>query len=154
MEHLFGSITAVTGQLDASTMVAEAVGFAAWNMCVGEMLRERTVPVRFHDRRLVIAVEDNSWKRHLEDLSPQMLVKLNAALGQGSIKFIEFRIDRDALAKSRASRKLTPSRVSKPVDAAPSLKAAALAIADEDLREKFLAAAAIYLDRQSAGTKN
>lgn len=149
MEHLFGSITAVTGQLDASTMVAEAVSFAAWNICVGEMLRERTVPVRFHDRRLVIAVEDNSWKRHLEDLSPQMLVKLNAALGQGSIKFIEFRIDRDTLAKARASRTSTPSGDSKPVDIAPSLIAAANAIADEDLREQFLTAASEYLARQT-----
>lgn len=148
MEHLFGSITAVTGQFDASTMVAEAVGFAAWNICVGEMLRERTVPVRFHDRRLVIAVEDNSWKRHLEDLSPQMLVKLNAALGQESVKFIEFRIDGEALARSRASRTSTPSGDSKPVDVAPSLIAAAKAIADEDLREQFLTAASEYLARQ------
>lgn len=151
MEQLFGSITAVMGGIDADKAVDEAVAFAAWNMYAGEMLRDRTVPVAYHDKRLVIAVQDNTWKRHLEDLSPQVLVKLNAKLGHGSVKFVEFRIEPERLDEARQARLKELASVPEPPEAAPSLQKAAMAITDERLREKFLAAAATYLERQSLG---
>lgn len=93
MEQLLSAIPAVLKNLEANPEADKAVAFAAWKRCSGELLRSRTTPVDFADSRLVIGVADKTWQQHLQDLSPQMLVKLNDYLGQGTVRFIEFRID-------------------------------------------------------------
>jgi hypothetical protein len=95
MEQLFGAIPSVIKGLDANAKADEAVAFAAWRHCAGEMLSARTAPVEFSKNRLVIAVADKIWQRHLEHLSPQLLAKLNAFLGQQTVTFIEFQIPKD-----------------------------------------------------------
>ena len=150
MEQLFGAIPAVLGGLGANEGINEAVVFAAWQRCAGELLNERTTPIELFENRLVVAVADETWQRHLEDLSPQMLVKLNGSLGRGSVKFIEFRIDKKAV-NARRKEKTNPSRANDvAVDVAASLTEAAKVIADQGLREQFLSAAAAYLARQKS----
>ncbi|MBP6002852.1 MAG: DUF721 domain-containing protein [Pyrinomonadaceae bacterium] len=153
MEQLFGALPAVLQRLDPNETVTEAVVFAAWNRSAGELLRARTVPVGFHEHRLAIAVEDKTWQRHLEDLSPQMLVKLNTILGQGSVRFIEFRIDKPTLAAAREHIAAAADTSVDLSNLAPSLVDAAGAIADEELRDAFLKSAAVYLGRQDEGEK-
>jgi len=97
MEQLFGSIQSVLKELEPNAKADEAVAFAAWKQCSGEGLCSRTEPLEFSNNPLVVAVADKTWQRNLEELSPQMLVKLNDYLGQGMVKFIEFRIDPSAL---------------------------------------------------------
>ena len=92
MEQLFGSIQSVLKELEPNAKADEAVAFAAWKHCSGEGLSSRTEPVEFSDHRLVVAVADKTWQRNLEELCPQMLAKLNDYLGQGSVRFIEFKI--------------------------------------------------------------
>jgi len=93
MEQLFGALAEVVKGLGSNAKSDEAVAFAAWRHCAGEMLSSRTHAVAFSQNRLVIAVEDKIWQRHLEHLSPLMLAKLNSYLGQGTVRFIEFRIE-------------------------------------------------------------
>ena len=148
MEQLFGAIPSVLGKLETNESIDEAVVFAAWQRCAGELLRERTAPLRFFGNRLVVAVADETWARHLEDLSPQMLAKLNGSLGQGTVKYIEFRIDKKALrARGKGGNNAVQTNETA-ADLAPSLTAAAEAIGDEALREQFLSAVAAYLARQ------
>lgn len=97
MEQLFGSIQSVLKELGSNAKTDEAVVLAAWRRCAGELLNARTKPVGFAANRLSIAVADKTWQRHLEELAPQMLVRLNDHLGHGTVKFIEFRIDQDEL---------------------------------------------------------
>ncbi len=92
MEQLFSAIPAVLKNLEPNPEADKAIVFAAWKRCSGELLSDRTTPLDFADNRLIIAVADKTWQRHLEDLSPQMLVKLNDYLGQGAVRFIEFRV--------------------------------------------------------------
>lgn len=92
MEQLFTAIPGILKNLEPNGTAAEALVFAVWKQVAGEMLRSKTAPIEFNNTRLVIAVEDKTWKTHLEDLAPQMLAKLNTTLGQNSVKFIEFRI--------------------------------------------------------------
>jgi hypothetical protein len=148
MEQLFSAIPSVLDGLGHTDEIEEAVVFAAWSRCAGKLVRERTAPVEFLEKRLVIAVQDLTWRRHLEDLSPQMLARINRLLGQGKIKFIEFRVDESAVNAARglsntgSITKIPVARIS------PSLAAAAKAITDEKLREQFLSAAAGYLAKQ------
>lgn len=147
MERVFGTIPAVLSGLGVNDNAAEAVVFVAWRQTAGDLLSERTSPVEFFENRLVIAVEDRTWQRHLEDLAPQMIAKLNGTLGQDTVKFIEFRIAPDSLAEARTkrARHAKSSKARDPI--APSLVNAANNIADPSLRESFLAAAAAYLDK-------
>ena len=147
MERLFGAIPSVLSGLGPNAVISEAVVFAAWARCVGEPLRLRTTPLEFFENRLVVAVQDETWQRHLEDLSPQMLVRINGSLGRGTVKFIEFRVDAAAVNADRKTNKTGNPKRSIP-EVEPSLTAAAEAIADEHLREQFLSAAASYLARQ------
>ena len=93
MEQLFSAIPAVLKNLTPNPEADKAIVFAAWKRCSGEMLSDRTTPLDFAGNRLVIAVADKTWQRNLENLSPQMLVKLNDYLGQGTVKFIEFCVE-------------------------------------------------------------
>jgi len=92
MEQLFSAIPAVLKNLEPNAEADKAIVFAAWKRCSGELLSARTTPLDFSENRLVIVVADKTWQRHLEELSPQMLVKLNDYLGRGTVTFIEFQI--------------------------------------------------------------
>ena len=146
MEQVFGAIPSVLNGLASNDNIDEAVVFAAWKRCAGELLNDRTAAIEFFENRLIVAVTDRTWQRHLEDLSPQMLYKINSSLGDGTVKFIEFRIDERAVDESRGSK--TPSTETAAPEVSPSLTKAAEAIGDVALRQQFLSAAAGYLERQ------
>jgi hypothetical protein len=148
MEQVFRALPSVLKGLGPDRRSDEAMVLAAWGRCAGEMLRKRTQPLEFFENRLVVAVADETWRRHLEDLSPQMLYTLNESLGQGTIRFIEFRVD--ARAVSRAIKKSARSTTKKAV-VDPSLEAAAEAISDDELRKRFLEAAGSCLNENSGG---
>lgn len=142
MEQLFGSIPAVLSVLGPNEAVAEAIVFAAWKRTAGDLLAERTAAIKFNEKQLVVAVEDTTWKVHLEELAPQLLARLNAKLGQGCISMIEFRVDTPAI----ASRKALEPKPPEPKSLVPdSVEEAAGQIADSSLREQFIEAAAVYL---------
>lgn len=149
MEQVFGAIPSVLNGLASNGDVDEAVVFAAWKRCAGELLNERTAAIEFFENRLIVAVTDETWRRHLKDLSPQMLYKINSSLGDGTVRFIEFRIDEKVV---DASRKLkTASTETAPPPVSESLTKAAESIGNEALRKQFLSAAAGYLERQKQG---
>ena len=149
MEQVFGAIPSVLDGLAPNNGVDEAVVFAAWKRCAGELLNERTVAIEFFENRLIVAVVDETWRRHLEDLSPQMLYKINSSLGDGTVRFIEFRIDGKAVDASREHK--TASKETSAPEVSQSLTKAAEAISDVALRQQFLSAAAEYLERQKQG---
>lgn len=141
MEQIFSAIPAILAQLGPDSGARESIVFAAWNRTAGDMLNKRTRALEYFEERLVVAVEDETWRRHLEELSPQMLLRLNRSLGDGTVRFIEFRVD--ARAKQRDDvGNVARAPASVP---GPGLVNAAKAISDPDLRDRFLSAAAAYL---------
>jgi hypothetical protein len=146
MERLFASIPAVLKGLGPNAKTDEALIFAAWRSAAGKPLNERTAAVEFFDNRLVVAVTDETWRRHLEDLSPQLLARINSGFDAGTVRFIEFVIDLKAVNAEKSSSQGSENREGSSVD--PSLAKAADVIKNDDLREQFLSTAATYLDRQ------
>lgn len=131
----------------------EAVVFAAWRRVAGEQLREQAVPFRVYNKRLIVAVADETWQRHLEDLSSQLLFKLSGALGRAAIAFLEFRVDtqtvdreRERLFRDRTSR-LERERIAMQ-NVPENVRAAAEKIEDDGLRRNFLLAAGSCLARR------
>jgi hypothetical protein len=148
MDQLFKALPSVLKGLGPNGQADEAMVHAAWVRCAGQMLNERTHALEFFENRLIVAVEDNTWRRHLEELSPRMLVSLNAALGEGTVRFIEFRID-PAEIKAAGKMRSKDGEVSDPAPVSPAIRSAAEAIADDDLRERFIEAASSSLNKRT-----
>jgi hypothetical protein len=150
MNELFGSLTGLLTEFGDRPEVREAVVFAAWRKIA---VHEQTAPVALDDQRLIVAVKDGTWKDHLEALSGQMIFKLNSALRDSLVTFIEFRVDEKLVDEN--SRKYRESKTD-PEESAriareeitPKLRHSAEAIKDDDLREHFLLAAGRCLARK------
>ena len=133
--------------------VASAAAQAAWKHVVGSGLQSQTVVTGLQEKRLLVAVADGIWRRQLESMSGQLLYRLNAALGTGTIQFIEFRIDPMALPERAVKTKDAKEPVSSET-IATELLAAAASIKKPDLRRAFLAAAGSSLRGRNKRTRS
>jgi len=132
--------------------VAEAAAMVAWRRVAGEALRGQAVPFRLHRKLLVVAVPDTAWQKQLEQISGQMIFRLNSLLGQAIVTYIEFRVDPATVRNERARLGKTEfdhaAHERRALRNASQLADAATAIQDEDLRRRFLLAAGSYIDAQ------
>lgn len=144
MEPIFNTFSGILKETAAPAEAVKSLVFAAWPSAVGELVERRTNPIGFAEKRLVVAVEDKTWKLHLEDLAGTILAKLNRLCGDGSVAFVEFRIEPNALRVRPVGRsvKETDTEVS------TKLRHAASKIENAELRSSFLETAATYLSRR------
>jgi hypothetical protein len=153
MEELTRALPALIKEFDENETVREAVVMAVWRKIAGEILRDHAVPFRLFQKHLIVAVASETWKRHLESLSGQMIFKLNSALGQAAVTFIEFRVDEKTVLEERRKNKKQIVSEAEFEDAAldevsQKLRRAADAIEDDNLRYNFLLAAGGCLVRR------
>lgn len=153
MEALFRALPKLLKEFEDTEEVREAVVFAAWRRIAGESLAEHAIPFRLFNKHLIIAVADKMWKRHLETLSGQMIFKLNSALGQAIVTFIEFRVDAETLQAERCKHQKSQMTDEEQEEAAlekvtAKLRHSADAIKDDNLRYQFLLAAGSCLARK------
>lgn len=153
MNELFRALPALLRQMEDNESLRQAVVFAAWRRIAGEGLREHAVPLRLYQKHLIVAVMSETWKKHLEHLSGQMIFKLNSTLEQPLVTFIEFRVDEETVKQERAKHNSQKIDVEKEREIAleqvsPKMRAAADSIKDENLRYQFLLAAGSCLARK------
>lgn len=146
MEELFRALPALIKDFEDNESLRQAVVFATWRKIAGEALREKAVPFRLYQKHLMVAVETEMWRRHLESLSGQMIFKINSSLGQALVTFIEFRVDEETILEEKAKRRKVLVDEDKMREIAlekvtPKLRHAADAIKDDNLRYQFLLAA-------------
>ena len=153
MEDLFRALPGLLKEFEDTEEIREAVAFAAWRKAAGESLCEHAVPLRLYNKHLIVAVANNTWKKHLEHLSGQMIFKLNSLLGQAVVTYIEFRADEKTVLEERAKNKVPTVSAEELAELAleevtPKLRGAADAIKDDNLRYQFLLAAGSCLARK------
>lgn len=152
MDELFRALPALLKEFEDNESVREAVVFAAWRKIAGDMLRDHAVPFHLVQKRLIIAVSSETWRKHLEHLSGQMIFKINSKLGAALVTFIEFRVDEAIVKKERAEfRKLQSGNISDEQalnHITPKMRHSADAIKDDHLRYQFLLAAGSCLERK------
>lgn len=153
MEDLIRAFPALLKEFDENEAVREAVVFAVWRKVAGESLRGHAVPLRLFQKHLIIAVTSATWKKHLESLSGQMIFKLNSALQQAAVTFIEFRVDEPTVLQERAKHENSTISDEELEEIAldevtPKLRHSADAIKDDNLRYQFLLAAGSCLARK------
>ena len=153
MEDLFRSLPKLLKEMPDGEEVREAVVFAAWRKIAGESLRLHAVAFRLYGKHLMVAVASETWKKHLEFLSGQMIFKINSVLGQAVVTFIEFRVDEATVLQERRKTETSSLSVEELREIAldeitPKLRGAADAIEDDNLRYQFLLAAGSALARK------
>jgi hypothetical protein len=146
MDSFIKALPVVLKASGAPEEVAEAACIATWKHAVGEGLSCHALPVQLRDQKLVVVVEDNLWKKQLEQMHAQLLFRLNFVLGQGVVTSIEVRVDSKTLAESRGP---APAARKAATDGAipPELISAAAGIQDSELRRAFLGAATSCIRR-------
>jgi len=80
MEDLFRALPKLLKEFEDTDEIREAVALAAWRRVAGQSLCEHAVPFRLFNKHLMVAVANQTWKKHLEHLSGQMIFKLNSML--------------------------------------------------------------------------
>jgi len=153
MHELFRALPALLREFEDNQELRQAVTFAAWRKIAGEALREKAVPHRLFKKHLVIAVMSDTWKKHLEHLSGQMIFKINSVLGAAVVTYIEFRVDEQAVTDERAKyrKSIIPDKNAEQKalnELTPKLRLSADAIKDDHLRYQFLLAAGSCLVRK------
>jgi hypothetical protein len=146
MNQLIKSLPGVLRAARNSPEVAEAAAIAAWKHAAGEGLKDRTVPVRLEDRKLIVAVADAIWRKQLHSMRGQLLFRINSILGQPIVGEIEFVID------PKLGRPVEQqNEEDEPLDNEVPLElwSAANAIHDKELRRSFLKAAIHSLKRRT-----
>jgi hypothetical protein len=124
--------------------VCESASFVAWRVSVGEAIARVSLPRRLARKTLVIAVMDETWKKQLEQISSQILFKLNTALGTAMVTGLEFQIDPGAVKASQPSDQFSRPEIE--IDS--ELMASAAKIKDPELRARYLKTAGKYLQAQ------
>lgn len=139
--------------LRANGANAELAVKLAWSKAAGAGLRRETMPVRLVSKTLIVAVADPIWQKQLQHMSAELIFRINNLLQGNLIDTIEFRVDAGALKSNpppnRASEK-EPTNQPAPTE----LLFAASAIADEELRARFVRAAQNCIERRDARDSN
>jgi len=152
MDQLIKSLSALLRAAGETEEISEAAALAVWNHVAGEGLRQQAVATSLQKQKLTVAVSDSVWQTQLESISGQFLFRLNALLGQGTIKFIEFRVDPKMLDRHRKQKpKLQNIAGNKRSASEPipfELISAVSSIHDPDLRRAFLGAASSCIRRR------
>jgi len=153
MQDLFRALPILLKEFDDNQTVRQAVVFAAWRRIAGKSLAEHTVALDLNKKHLTVAVANERWQKYLKDLCGQMIFKLNSALGQAAVTFIEFIVDEKTVATQRQKRggddfdeKELQELAAKQIS--PQLRAKAKSIKNESLRQEFLKAASISLAKK------
>lgn len=154
MDQFINALPALMRAAGGAEEVREAAALAVWNHVAGEGLRLQTAAVGLHKQKLMVAVSDSVWQHQLELMSGQFLFRLNSLLGQGTVRFIEFRVDPKTVENGRAQnpRKQNQKRDTQTNTAPISLElvSAAASIHDPDLRRSFLGAASSCVRRRES----
>jgi hypothetical protein len=87
MERASRFLGKLTGPIDMDDLAR-----AAWPLAVGKKVADRTRPARMVRTRLIVDVEDLTWKKQLFTLSAQILTNLERHLGPGIVEDLEFRV--------------------------------------------------------------
>ena len=132
--------------------VREQVVFAAWKATIGRDLENKCRPVRLENKRLVVAVLNESYESQLQKLSGEYLFRLNSMLGQPVVTFIEYRIDPAQIGLKPFPGPHPESRRSREIRS--EFLPNASRIDDPALRESFLRAASRYLERNEIKNRN
>jgi len=118
---------------------------AAWSRVVGGEIARRSEVISLDRRTLTVRVTDAGWQRVLHRMQRQILSRLSAIAGEMAPTRVGFTVGEITTVPESHS---VGSAASPDPGPPPEVEAAARAIQDAALRERFLRSAALYLQRK------
>jgi predicted nucleic acid-binding Zn ribbon protein len=79
----------VTAKLEPATTLARVQG--CWADAVGEAVGREAQPVSERDGTVSVACRSSVWAQELELLGPELVEKVNAALGDDAVERLRFK---------------------------------------------------------------
>ncbi|MFN7922840.1 MAG: DUF721 domain-containing protein [Bryobacteraceae bacterium] len=79
-------------KLAARCVTPQELAMAAWAGAVGKRISAHTKAVAMNGKRLIVEVEDETWRRQLSALSKQIMPRIQAAAGEGVVDELFFRV--------------------------------------------------------------
>jgi predicted nucleic acid-binding Zn ribbon protein len=79
----------VTTALEPATTLARVQG--CWADAVGDVVSAEARPVSERDGVVAVACRSSVWAQELELLGPELVEKINAALGDGAVTRLRFK---------------------------------------------------------------
>ena len=147
MEELLKSLPKVLRAVEDSPELKEAAALAAWKHAIGDGLKPHTTAKRLEGKTLIVAVRDTIWQNQLSTMKSHLLFRVNSILGQPLLNNIVLVIDPKSLKVASPEKKADETLDNEvPLE----LWAAASAIEDRQLRQKFLRAATAALNRKES----
>jgi predicted nucleic acid-binding Zn ribbon protein len=83
------ALARVTGGLEPATTLARVQG--CWEEAVGDVVSAEAQPVSEREGVVTVACRSSVWAQELELLGPDLLEKLNAALGDRELLQLRFK---------------------------------------------------------------
>jgi predicted nucleic acid-binding Zn ribbon protein len=87
---LSAALARVTAQLEPATALARVQG--VWVDAVGDVIAAEAQPVSERDGTVTVACRSAVWANELELLGPDLIDKVNAALGERPIGQLRFKV--------------------------------------------------------------
>ena len=142
----------ILAQTGDQAEMKEVAAKTAWTRAAGPGLRRHATPFRLYRKTLVVSVADAIWQKQLHAMSSELIFRINKLLRRELVETIEFRIDPAALSNQGAIARSEGAK--KPYQPLPAeLVAAADGIADPELRQRFIRAAANCIERRESQTR-
>jgi predicted nucleic acid-binding Zn ribbon protein len=79
----------VVSELEPATGIARVQG--CWAAAVGDLVNAEAQPVSERDGVVMVACKSSVWAQELELLAPDLLEKVNAALGDRPLRQLRFK---------------------------------------------------------------
>jgi predicted nucleic acid-binding Zn ribbon protein len=83
------ALARVTAGLEPATALGRVQG--CWVEAVGDVVGKETQPVSERDGVVTVACRSAVWSQELELLGPELVAKVNAALGDDSVSQLRFK---------------------------------------------------------------
>lgn len=81
--------------------------FGQWEKTVGSVIAQHACPLSLRGKRLFLAVDSPAWMQQLSLLKPEIIRKVNAALGKEAVKEITLNIGEVSRAENKQSSHLS-----------------------------------------------
>jgi len=149
MRAIFQALPGLMDELKNAEAI-EAVVFVMWPRIAGVHLCERSRPIRLENSTLYVAVADAEWKREFKQCASEIVFKLNRSLRCSIVERVEIMIDSKMIDSSQPHSKNAINVESSSLSVGASLMNASQNIGDTELRDHFLEAAAVCIDRRDS----
>ena len=122
----------------------------AWSRVAGAGLRRHAIASRLAGKTLVVAVADALWQRQLEQMSRELLFKINTLLAQKVVDSLLFEVNSASFPSASETPPASDAQSNRRTAIPTELLFAAGSITDDDLRARFLRAAENCIERREA----